>query len=752
MTNDTVSNDTRRSKTDDDLGNDSAAAPSKVDTDTVICDQSKSDRSQTDTDDESDPNFTKGQIVFYTSAQGVAEEALILEVHVDDLLVPYYTIRLLNSDKEKQTDGARISTLSDLCKSTKSNSIENVQSPTTPSRPLRSILRPSSYGRNQRIAPVTPVCEGNDRCTMSPSSKIFLQSIEKKLSERKAREKRAAQVVTPDSDYQTNHQLKMTPKKLLYTRTRKRKRADDDDDMDATRVRKKRRLAIMEEESSTTGESPLPFHFMPRSSILSSSTWDINNNPRIYPEMVPNVPLDWPINGGGYYPISFHDKHSRRDQSRSIEFQMFLFDEILTKLENDAAEERAKTGTSMPSRLSPVATFLSSFSTKYVSNAWDYIRSKLAFGGASVKQTFEVIPSDPPAGVVASGQASSKAAAVDVAPLSSSTSALRTNVTRKEKSFTSSTQQQMHSPPNVTTKSLLPRPPDRWQDAFAIKAGHWKCKTCFHQNPSEAMTCDVCTALRDDRRVSDDAQSSDTQSIDAHTNDDQSSYAQSEGSQTEVSGDGDSYTDDDTHTTTSDAQTDDDTITTNDTDPDDGHTSCSSVKSPEDNPNSPKATKEEDSNASPAPNVTRNNEGRRRSSLALAVERIRADRATNAAFHAQFTATEQPSLPDDETSEANRIKRFRRGRSVPLVDDSIGAGTETGMAGTAADELDVVELDLAPFLEPPLDTDVESMSVTSNMSFVDREDRSEMMELDGALYNKRGSNNFTAYGKKQRFG
>jgi len=44
------------------------------------------------------------------------------------------------------------------------------------------------------------------------------------------------------------------------------------------------------------------------------------------------------------------------------------------------------------------------------------------------------------------------------------------------------------------------------------------------------------------------------------------------------------------------------------------------------------------------------------------------------------------------------------------------------------------------------------MSVTSNMSFVDREDRSEMMELDGALYNKRGSNNFTAYGKKQRFG
>mmetsp|Transcript_26240 Transcript_26240/g.44672 ORF Transcript_26240/g.44672 Transcript_26240/m.44672 type:complete len:752 (-) Transcript_26240:119-2374(-) len=751
MTNDKDSNDTRRSKTDDYLGNDSAAAPSTVDTNTVICDHSKSDCSQTDRDDESDPNFTKGQTVCYTSAQGVAEEALILEVHVDDLLVPYYTIRLLNSDKEKQTDGARISTLSDLCKSTKSNVIENVQSPTTPSRPLRSILRPSSYGRNRRITPATSICEDDDRYTISPSSKIFLQSIEKKLSERKAREKRAAQVVTPDSDYQTNHQLNMTPKQLIYTRTRKRKRADDDDAMDATRVRKKRRLAIMEEESSTTGEALLPFYFMPRSSMLSSSTWDINNNPRNYPEMVPNVPIDWPINGGGYYPISFHDKHSRRDQSRSIEFQMFLFDEILTKLENDAAEERAKTGTSMPSRLSPVATFLSSFSTKYVSNAWGYIRSKLVFGGASVKQAVEVIPSDPPAGV-ASGQASSKAAAVDVAPLSSSTSALHTNVTRKEKSFTSSTQQQMHSPPNMTTKPLLPRPPDRWQDAFAIKAGHWKCKTCFHQNPSEAMTCDVCTALRVDRRFSDDAQSSDTQSIDAQTNDDQSSYAQSEGSQTEVSGDGDSYTDDDTYTTTSDAETDDDTLTTNDTDPDGCQTSCSSVKPTEDNPNSPKATKDEDSNASPAPNVTGNNEGRRRSSLALAVERIRADRATNAAFHAQFTATEQPSLSDDESSAANRIKRFRRGRSVPLVDDSIGAGTETGMAGTVADELDVVDLDLAPFLEPPLDTDVESMSVTSNMSFVERVDRSEMMELDGALFNKRGSNDFTAYGKKQRFG
>jgi len=42
------------------------------------------------------------------------------------------------------------------------------------------------------------------------------------------------------------------------------------------------------------------------------------------------------------------------------------------------------------------------------------------------------------------------------------------------------------------------------------------------------------------------------------------------------------------------------------------------------------------------------------------------------------------------------------------------------------------------------------MSVTSNMSVVVTR---EMMELDGALHNKRGSNEFTSNGKKKkRFG
>lgn len=743
MTNDKVSNNAV-SKTDYDLGG-SAAAPSTIDKDTVLCGKSKSDGSQNDADNKSDPSLTKGQTVFYKSAQGIAEEALILEVHVDDLLVPYYTIRLLSGGREKQTDGAHLSTLSELCKSTKSNQVdENLQSPTTPSRSLRSILRPSSYGKNRRITPVTTIREGDGGHTMLPSSKLFLQSIEKKLSERKTREKRAAQVVTPDSDYERDHRLDMTPKQLIYTGSRKRKRSDDyDDDLDSTRERKKRKLANVEEETSTTGEDPLPFCFMPRSAKLSSSSSDIKTHPRIYPEIVPNFPLDWPVDGGGYYPVSFHGKHSQRHQSRSIEYQMLLFDEILTKLENDDKEESVRVGTSKPSLLSLVVASLSSFSTKYVSNSWEYIRSKLSFGSASSKHTLEVIPSEPLADV-ASDQACSKAAAIDVPLLSSSTSALHNNMTWQEKPISSATQ--THSSPNVTIKALLPRPPDRWQDAFAIKAGHWKCKTCFHQNPSEAMTCDVCTALRVESHFAGDAHSIGAQSIDAQTSD-----AQSEGSQTDVSENGDSYTEEDTHTT-SDSRTDDDTLTTNDTDYDDCQTSCSSTKPTQANPTSPKATKEENPNASPSPNVTDNSEGRRRSSLALAVERIRADRARNAAFLANHNSRMQPPSSDDDASETNRSKRLRRERSVGHVDDSFGTGSETTVTDTVSEELELVDLDLDPFLDASLDTDVETMSVTSSMSFVDRVDRSEMMELDGTLHNKRGSNDSTAFGKKQRFG
>ncbi len=748
MTNDKVSNDTLRCETDDDL--DSAAVPTRIDTDTVICGKSKGVCSQNDANNKSDQNFTKDQTVFYKSAQGIAEEALILEVHVDDLLVPYYTIRLLGSGREKQTDGARISTLSDLCKSSETNDVvNNMQSPTTPSGPLRSILRPSSYGRNNKITPVMTVRKGDDRCKMLTSSKKFLQSIEKRLSERKAREKRAAQVVTPDS---ASHRLNMTPKQLVYTGTRKRMRAVDDyDEIESTRVRKKRRLAIVEEESITTADDPLPFHFMPRSSKLSSSTLDITQDTRNYPEVVPTVLLDWPVNGGGYYPISFHDRHCNRDQSRSIEYHMLLFEEILTDLENHAAEEsiRIDAGTSAPSLLSLVVTSLSFFSARYVSCTWEFIKSKFSFGSASVKQTLEVDPSGLPVGV---DDTRSNPAATDDSTLSSSTSVLLPNVTRREMSLTTPTQKPIHSPQNVSIKRLLPRPPNRLQNAFAIKNGHWKCKTCFYQNPSEAMTCDVCTALRDDRRVSGDSHSINTQSSNAHSSNAHSSDAQSDGPNSEASSSGDSYTDDDTYTS-SDTATDDDTltITTNGTEFDDYQTSCTSTKPAEAHPKSTNATKEEDSNAaSPSKNVTVDTEVRRRSSLARAMERIRADRAINAAFHARFHARAQSPSSYDEASQTIKSKRIRRVSDAELVGGSISADAETTVAGAVTEELDVVDLDLAPFLEASLDTDVETMSVTSGMSFVSRVDKSDTMELDGALHNKRVCNDYSAYGKKQR--
>ena len=46
------------------------------------------------------PKHNKGKIVAYKSAQGIVE-GLILDVHLDDLLEPYYTIKLVDG-KEKQ--------------------------------------------------------------------------------------------------------------------------------------------------------------------------------------------------------------------------------------------------------------------------------------------------------------------------------------------------------------------------------------------------------------------------------------------------------------------------------------------------------------------------------------------------------------------------------------------------------------------------------------------------------------------------
>mmetsp|Transcript_27295 Transcript_27295/g.61682 ORF Transcript_27295/g.61682 Transcript_27295/m.61682 type:complete len:727 (+) Transcript_27295:295-2475(+) len=55
---------------------------------------------------------------------------------------------------------------------------------------------------------------------------------------------------------------------------------------------------------------------------------------------------------------------------------------------------------------------------------------------------------------------------------------------------------------NEFIKRGLPQkpPPSGWETMFQPKDGGWKCKHCFFKNPPEAMTCDSCTALRDEGR------------------------------------------------------------------------------------------------------------------------------------------------------------------------------------------------------------------------------------------------------------
>lgn len=40
-------------------------------------------------------------------------------------------------------------------------------------------------------------------------------------------------------------------------------------------------------------------------------------------------------------------------------------------------------------------------------------------------------------------------------------------------------------------------PSDGWKSLFHPKGGEWKCEFCYYVNPSEAMTCDSCTALKE---------------------------------------------------------------------------------------------------------------------------------------------------------------------------------------------------------------------------------------------------------------
>ena len=703
MTNDIYKSDSTRPTTEEELTVCS-------ETYTTYCDKAVGD-SWSDVDNNeigAEYTFRKGQTVYYKSSIGVAEEAVIVEVHHDDVLVPYYTIRLLVRNREKQTHGARISALSDLYKSQTSTPYA-----TTP-RPLQSILRPSSYGKKAKAVPVTLTqCESVDKNVVPPSCTNFLESIEKKLSQLKAREKRDIQVVTPEPQnayHERIHRQDVTPRQLLYTGARKRKRSDCGD-IGVTRERKRRKISFTGDEETTilTDESALPFYFIPQASKTSKSS--TCNSHRVYPKLDKQIPLDWPINGGGYNPISFQDNRQPQENvSSSLEYQMILFDEILSKLEKDATEESGRRSTrpaiSIHAILSPIATFLSSFSRKYLSHSWEYIQSKLSFGNELVEQ--KGMASDSTDSAV-SDQDCSKVRASDVTQQPRSTPVLQANSTRRGK-VDKPHSQQCKAAPTVITKSLLPRPPDRWQNAFAVKTGHWKCKSCFYQNPSDAMTCDVCTELRDDRRVSsytpsNENQCNATQSSDAQTSDLQSYSSQSRESETDdsFSETDDSYTGSDSQITSSDDTCNDAERPTGNCSSEDVQTDFSSTQPTEGFPNVSKVTKIEQPNVSQSNTANAEGGGRRLSSLASAAERIKADRA-RAALHAQ--------QHHEEDSDANRNKRLRRERNAEA-------------------QLEVIDLDLDSIAETPEEIDVESvvdsMSVTSNMSIV----RSEMMmELD----------------------
>jgi hypothetical protein len=91
--------------------------------------------------------FMESQVVSYASNDGFKEKARILKIHLDDELVPFYDIRMEDSGKEKQTDDAHLSSLTDdLFKSVFSSS----SSPTMSSNNSRfKEQRPASphFGR-----------------------------------------------------------------------------------------------------------------------------------------------------------------------------------------------------------------------------------------------------------------------------------------------------------------------------------------------------------------------------------------------------------------------------------------------------------------------------------------------------------------------------------------------------------------------------------------------------------------------------
>ncbi|CAJ1939237.1 unnamed protein product [Cylindrotheca closterium] len=100
--------------------------------------------------------YKEKQTVLYTSTNGEKEEAVIVKVYLDDLLVPFYDIKLSKCGKEKQTDDNHLSAI-------KSTTINNTR------RTMRSQSVDAATARRSKSMDVATAARGR-RVDASPVS------------------------------------------------------------------------------------------------------------------------------------------------------------------------------------------------------------------------------------------------------------------------------------------------------------------------------------------------------------------------------------------------------------------------------------------------------------------------------------------------------------------------------------------------------------------------------------------------------
>eukprot|EP00980_Cylindrotheca_fusiformis_P011467 scaffold2659_cov107-Cylindrotheca_fusiformis.AAC.10 len=90
--------------------------------------------------------YTENEVVYYTS-NGQKEKAEILKIHLDDDLVPFYDIRLVEGGKEKQTDDNHLSGLTDdLFKAKSAKDASKDQSSGSSPLPAKTMTELRLYG------------------------------------------------------------------------------------------------------------------------------------------------------------------------------------------------------------------------------------------------------------------------------------------------------------------------------------------------------------------------------------------------------------------------------------------------------------------------------------------------------------------------------------------------------------------------------------------------------------------------------